>query len=439
MGMIEFEKDRVFSELLEKTGNIGFTFDVNRKTFFSCTCGYSCNVSELKHLTVKTASVNGTEKEVTRKVCPSCGCMTIYNDVYASEDYIPVRYSYDVLQDDENFLVIGIRIEGVEIVEYKASYTNEDCDRFVVMYDRKERKFFVVSLKNLSIEQELGREKIFFPGMNDYVKGIFYDDSGEQIGVVAPVKYDKFNEDAIYDADVFVSSNSGLQDIYDLFNKETGLNLQVEEAVSLDDVLIDIFRNVNIGYIQSAEYQYGYIPGWIRGGGSFLKNFLFYSSLVEAGVDVKAKTISDAFGYDIKELCEIKSLNDYIEKKSLDAKIKAADLSEYHMMLLERLNRFLWKDIFYFAELFKKDVKTVIKNLAYAKGIEPEAAIRQLKHTISEHGEDWTREMVDFDSPISKSVFVKVKAIESKLLTAEQFDMLAKKPTLDYFYKTIIK
>ncbi len=415
--MIKIKKTKEINSLLEKLGasNIGFTYSYDRKDFMSCSCGCMTYI--------KKQNLYQDNENREQVMCSACGTKFIYSDIDIDEDSMPLYYSYEITQDDDEFFIMILKAYGVECSMAEIEYREEELDDWMIAYDKKKEFFFVIS--NDNYDNELHGE-LFYPC------GIIENKDGEEVGKLC-TRIDKYY-DFSYDTEFtcnFAKTKTGLHEIADEISKRTGWKSSDESDFDcLEDLLVAMFIEINTKWYP--DYTKRGIS-WMNIGGDLGRATLLWMEMRASGVDMNATTIEKAFGASWDELASCKNYNDYLTMIKQKKAFEEANLSELETHLLGFIHRSRYDSLIDLSEETGERLGTIITHVA--RGVQRGMPINTILDV--DHMAVRCNYKIDFHVPFTKTTYARYMAVTGQRINGKQFDEIAKKPTLDTLYKVL--
>lgn len=467
MNIFSLDKE-VLNDVIKSMGckEIAICSEVNHKDYLSCTCGFSGNIDRKRasfsnyssvafekfqnkvaeHLGVEKGSIVYSDYKQCL-ICPLCGNPIVFDYVDTASDYIPMRYEHKVIQDDEKYLVIMLSQRCLKIRSSKAYVEYEDIGDTVLLYDKVNKKFYVVELYDGLSDDEINGNEPVFTTISINPDGSVVDDGLTVGSMCSNLMLGGIRNDMCYMENAAMVKASGLNEIVSLINNAAGTEVEVDKTMTFDDVVQSLFKAVNYGFTdKKGEFNGNYFvedkrvtpPNWFLGSSNEYRGVAcHYLDLINAGVDVSSETVENAFGISAAYLYKtIDSFAMYEECINTVREMKSMNLSEQTWRLLESTVSIRhWNDILNLSKWYQKSVESVVKCIVYAKGLNVARSIEVLKEIYGLHGRDF----INIDVPLSYSSQIKSDFISKSKISAADFDSLIAKPTLDNLCKIIEK
>lgn len=404
-----------------KYDSFGFLFQLNNESYYSCSCGFSSKIK-------KRYDENIFEKG---KTCPNCGCDNLIDVNDIMEDSICMGFTHKIIQDDEEFLVVGIEPFGFSIEEGNLCFVHEEYSEYseyALLYDKRDNTFSSVE---------------FCEGYNDKMVGTrdgksWITDTLPEKTVAKMCNWEELMGYDLNSSSFFIGKykNSGMDDIVNLFSKYFDTDIDEDEKdTDAETIITDLFKWSNFKYLRDAE---------TKGIRCFSLNRRCYKSLIDdfinyqdIGIDVQKTTLEEATGLPISILKYCESTGDIVILKNWYNLLRENNLVDYvtHNLRVE-LNVYKINEILVLYSRVKDRVslEKLLKHIIRAtqQGFNINDILITDMHIL-----DDCPEVIDFSKPFSKQLKKKYTVISQKFLSKEQYEQLQKKPTLDTLFKIL--
>jgi len=417
MNILKFSDNENLKKMLKKHNgeNLGVTYELNKKYYFSCTCGTGYELLN-----------SGCESK-----CLKCGTPLVLSYMQPDEEGAVLVHNIKVLQDDDEFFIVRIDAEGVVFEDYKMHTESEEDEDLVFVYDKKKKLFFPIVLSTLSFEDAE------FHGTISYTSDGVFNSKGEEIGRVTADECDiSFSESlCMYNCiqEPFIQ-HCGIVDFIEMFCNAAGIELKSGYKVdTISEAVIELISRINFGYVRDKEY-FMRCPSWLDPYRHRTNIISFYFGLADEGINLQASSFKDAFGISFDKIVKLSGMESI--KATYDM-LNKEGLSEFSMHLIDRIDVDNWKSIFDISNKVGIDVDTIIKHVARAKGVSPNEALHNVWYISNHLDAEDTKRLLNFNAPYKANSMIKYHIVSSGKLTIEQYEEVLKKPTLDTFIKVV--
>lgn len=443
MGILNIEMDDNLRKLLDSMEyeNVCFIFSINKKEFFSCSCGCTGESDTMDSIIADSDDkLDSLVKRMFAKgrksfpKCPGCGTTLVYELEDADDDIIAMRHTPVVEVDNDNFLAVSIETEGVGVNNYSVSYESYE-NEWKLVYDKKKGAF-----------HEIDIDADEFPSCFKYEEYAAVNSKGDTFDMdrgLGSYYFCKFNYDIEYD-NPYTFSVSGIIQTANLFSDVYGGISFLERCHVRDmEYLIDTLQiYADIRYLSDPEYDR--LPAWAHVTSS--------SELKKAGINVKACTVEEAFGMSAEDICALDTefgvtcISQLSTHKVL-LEMKDPSVPEQVRILAERVPKKEWYIFSDICSLYGCSLETAVKHIMHSEMnyVSAYEGSKRIARYFSEMYEGkglvekgiWCSDIVNVNKPYSMKSGMMFECLKKTDMELEQYRRIAMKPTMDSFLKAI--
>lgn len=436
--MFSIKKTEELNEVLNNlhSKEIGYTFTMDGDDYFICSCGAS---GKLKKISIETSQYDEKHDiRYTVYTCPECGNTTIVPYIDIMDDYIPIIFELETLQDDENFWIsclkgYNITIDINDTAEHMHIEEFEEDD-WVLSYDKKKDLLFITArgytdwwkhydaLEYRDGKAYCGDEEVTnLMETNDLYSSYYYNCNYDY-----PHQFDNCKRTGLLNV---------IETIMERCNIPTDSIIDYE--VGFADMLNELLVVKNIKWFNDYEHLLE------QGNTDNLNKFglrrrdkvvSYYFEFSNLGVDMNAKTTTDAFQLPIHILKSLQYKDDYVEARKSYNKIKDYHLSEIHTTWLnDDVPYKLWGGVIKLSSEMNVPLETTITHIhrGVGNGFKAEVILNSY-FTYMKKG---LTSVIDLNSTFTNKTMRQWDLLINDKMTLEQYQSLSEKPTLDNFIK----
>jgi len=392
--------------------NMMFLTELSKDTYdLNCSCGCSCRVKE-------SETINQSFS------CPNC-LTPLYYFIYNEEqDEILVGYDYNVIQNDERFLVVEIVPFGFEVCEGKISYVYEEIDNLIIL-DKKLQFLAMGKIDDIKLVGEKEKGRYFLNGKRTgYLSESFYDTS---------CYFNEWNN-TIFEGEQI--TYCGLKELFDFLNSYLKTDVVFHMNFCLESMITLLMLKYNVKCGKDNGWLYKYLS---LGKSETKYSYVYHRmmDIMNADINLTANTIEEMFNMEEEYVVECGSVYNYINFRDTYEKMKKEDLlayySQYVKTVLPGITLTKLIKIHAIAILAKEPFGKVLKY--FVRGMLNGFAYTRIEKML----ENASRTEEILNRNFSVALEKEFTLIDNNVLTKEQISAIHKKPTLTNVYNLICK